>query len=131
MYPDNKGLELLEETKAWKVASMALAGKNQHQIGQELGLSWRQVKKHLNSEECKELMRKIKDAYLVEAQNRFKVEGSKLVGEAIEVIRKHLKDGNLQAVPHVMKLVELDKEVPAQAQQTIMQIVMPDTGKAE
>lgn len=124
---DHLGEKLLEETIAYKVATMALAGKTSHAIGKELNISWRQVKKHLNSHRCKEVMREIKDAYVTEAQNRLRTEAAQLVNEAVETLKFHLKEKNLHALPHVFKLLEIDKDAPAQAQQAVMQIVLPDS----
>lgn len=115
-----------------KVVTYTLLGQGQHKIAKtitdETGvrLNYKHIKAVQDRPEFKALMQKLGEDILATAKQRLKQEASRMVTETMRVIRHHLTNDNLQAVPHVLKILGVESEEKAVGQQNLT-IVMPNT----
>jgi hypothetical protein len=113
-----------------KIAQLAAQGTGIHKIAEiietESGqkISWRQVKKIISSDRCKDLMQELTDSTMAVAKTQLRSETARMVGKIIRTIEYHLDEKNLNAVPHALKIIGIEQEEGSKGQQNIT-VVLP------
>lgn len=124
------------EPFAAKVAALAVTGLGYAKIAevltQEMGVTvtWRNVKRAQESSYYKSAMAQLSEGVVAAARTQFRQEAAVLVPLAVKVIKQHLEDGNLNAVPAVMKIVGVETQEKVDNNTQIV-VQLPNTGPSE
>jgi hypothetical protein len=125
------GEKVADEVLVQQVAALACMGDGYNTIARKLKTTPKRVKKMLNSEECKTIIRRVGESALNAALSNIRNRMYDLSNKAMEVLEKHLDDGNLNAVALVLRTIDKEKNLPEQTGDTTINIVMPTSGKPE
>lgn len=126
-FPDD-GEQVLDQALQVRVATLAFGGMSKSGISKELGISYPKVNKVLQDEETIRCIRKLRDECVEIAKARIKKGAAELADRVVEVIKHHLDNNNLNAVPHALKVLDFGVEEVGSNVGTTIQVIMPDTG---
>lgn len=126
----NEGMELAQENVAIKVANMAVAGSDYSTIEREIKktvptISWRGVRRILNSEECQKYIRELNDEMQRTSLAMARVEGPKLMKKALAVLNHHLDNNNIHAAALTFKITKVADEQMEKTVDSNITIVLP------
>ncbi len=107
-----------------KVAMAYLLGATPKEIGQDIGVPPQKISKIINSPECQDRLKELSEKALNEAKTKIKEQTAVLVPEIIATLRSHLKERNLQALPHALKILGIGDE-EGNKQATSISVIMP------
>lgn len=122
--------ELVIETQEKMIATMAISGMGIQTIAKELKLTRYNVKKTMDKDSFRSLLREIADKMVANAANVWKAAMEDRISEALRVLDKKLKDNDLEAVKIIIKSVGIDKQETAQ-QSSNLTVVLPDFKQKE
>ncbi len=118
-----------------KVAQLAATGMGQQKmsvtLSEEMGepISWRQIKKILDTQECKDIVKEVTDVAVSQGKALAKSEMARLVNKAVKVVEFHLDENNLQAVPILFKAIGVDQQEQQQQGNQSLTVVLPGTAE--
>lgn len=126
----NEGQELVEENIAIRVANLSLTGMSYLQISAELKsaiptITWRQVKRLLNSEECQLYVKELNDEMQRTSLAMARIEGPKLMRKALAVLNHHLDNNNIHAAALTFKITKVADEQAEKIVDSNITIVLP------
>lgn len=104
---DNKVNETVLMKRA---AALAITGANLNQMTKKLGISRYLVEKLCAKEEFKQLVNELSDSEIVPIITKARKELSKLVFEAIRVLKHQLSENSLEAAKIVFKSIGLEDQ---------------------
>lgn len=128
--PFKNGSLLSMEVFVSKVAALAAEGCGQQAIAKALSddlevvVTWRDVKKALEHPKYKEIVAQMSGDIVYKARSKLKAATAKLVDKVVHVLEQHLDDGNLNAVPHALKILGIEAE--EKAQPASLTVVLPN-----
>lgn len=114
-----------------KIANLAAMGAGQQKmakiLSEETGqnITWRQIKRVLDSQECKDIIREITDVAISQSKASVRMEMGRLVPKAVKVVEFHLDENNLQAVPILFKAIGVDQQEEGPKGQQNITVVLP------
>lgn len=107
-----------------RIASAHILGATNKEISMDVGLSVQKIVKILNTPECQEYIKTLGEKALTDAKAKIKEQTAMLVPEIVETLRAHLKDRNLNALPHALKILGFNDE-EKNTGSTSIQVIMP------
>jgi hypothetical protein len=113
-----------DEVLVRQVVALALLNKTRVEMAKELNVHHATIGKIVNSDKFKELIAEVGDEALTQAKTYVRVQMGRLVTDAVNVIKKNLKEGNLEAAKVVFKTVGLDNE-ENRVGETNLTVVLP------
>lgn len=113
----SNGQEIVEESLIKQVAAYRAAGMSLREVGKLLNMTHQRIHDITNKEECKAIVRRIGEEAVLSAVTKVKSEVAELSPLLVATLRKHLENGNLQAVAPTLKILGFDakeavKETP-------------------
>lgn len=126
-FPDD-GQLVLEQSLQVRIATMAFGGMSKSAMSKELGISAAKVSRIIQDEETIRYVRKLRDECVEIAKARIKKGAAELADRVVEVIKHHLDNNNLNAVPHALKVLDFGIEESSGDAGTNITVIMPDTG---
>lgn len=122
--------EVVEETRAKQVAALSVAGLSQDDMSKELGISKRQVRKILVTDEFKAAVKEIGDEAVRVAVQIIRTRTARLADKATVQLEKALNKGDLEAVKLVYKTAGIFDSIEKQpAGDTNLTVVLPGASK--
>src|SRR5574343_108341 len=107
-----------------KIATAHVLGATPKEMSVDLGITPQKIAKILNSAPCQEYVKSLGEKALTEAKAKIREQTAMLVPDIVNTLRAHLKDKNLNALPHALKILGFNDE-EKQAQATNIQVIMP------
>ena len=107
-----------------KIATAYVLGASPKEMSIDLGITPQKISKIINSEACQAYIKTLGEKALTEAKVKIKEQTAMLVPDIINTLRAHLKDKNLNALPHALKILGFNDE-EKQQQATNIQVIMP------
>ena len=120
--------EIIVEAAAKQIAILIASGKSVNSIAKELKISYNKVKNIMETYHFKKHLLEYQEEFTKMARTKFARGADELVEMALNVVREHLENGNLQAVPMVMKMARMDQageDTNKQETDTVIQVVLP------
>lgn len=114
----------IEDAQIRTVASMVISGSSINRIAQELSTTRHHIKKIMNTQQFRDLVKEQSEEVLITARNTLKAAITERVPELIRVLDKHLKDDNLEAVKLAFKSLGMEAVEQQQASSNLT-VVLP------
>lgn len=107
-----------------QAASIIATGGNVADVARSLDITHHRAKRLVDGDECRKYMNEIGNEALSTAKERIRKGTAGMVDDILDTIRKHLKDGNLQAIPHALKILGFT-ESEGEVKDTTINLVLP------
>lgn len=117
--------EVLQESHTQILARLKLANVSNEDAAKQLGVTVHRVRKLMEMEEFKSVLRDETDKLTKEAVTTWKGQVSKLIGKSLSVLEKNLDKGNLEAVKLVLRSIGAD-EVKEESGNTAINVILPN-----
>lgn len=107
-----------------QAAALIASGSTVADVAKTLDITHFRAKNLINGDECRRLMNEIGNEALATAKERIRKGTAGMVDDILATIRQHLKDGNLQAIPHALKILGFT-ESEGEVKDTTINLVLP------
>lgn len=126
--PDKKSsVDLAREATIRQLAALALVpGATVHSMAKSVGIDDKTVKKYMNTDEFRALVKYAGDTAFTVALAQLKMEAQKRLAKAMCVLDTQLDRNNLQAAVQVFKMIDKENQKEEEKKtDTTIQIMMP------